>query len=649
MSFTILRDEVSQQLKFDDQKRLLSRVAISISTILTIYLAIVLVIMPVMTIGKAIAALAAILIGSLSWVCHNERLYTASAATLVGITIIGGFVASLSNGGADGFVAPIMIAAPVIAAVFIGARATLIATIAVILAYISLIFLEPTGLITEPPYSEATLNIAAIVMLSASTGICATGVGYFAAAVQTQIRSLTRSKTRLMELSEQLDHSAHHDSLTGVANRSGLHRYLDDLLNAPSSEHRDICLIHIDLDKFKTINDTHGHPVGDTVLRQAADIMKAKFGSEGLVARVGGDEFVVVLIGRADKLKGTIGDRCDGLIDELKLPIMAQGVECRIGASIGYVVADPSSCTVDSLMTDTDLALYEAKRAGRGRAQEFAPYMREALLQHRLFSSEIEKALADNRVECVLQPQVCIHTGEVTGMEGLGRVRNTSGALLPPAQILPVMIEMGRLVEFDTKVMQQSLDALATIRQSGLDVPYVSVNASSDSLRSEGFVARICSELEQRRLKKSDIVIEILESTLIEDLNDAAAYAIRDLRREGIRSIMDDFGSEHATISNLLKLEIDGFKIDRSLIANLEDIKTLQVVKGVQSIANNLELSVIVEGVETAQQFSLLRGLGCQTIQGFGICMPLEVDAFIAWMSSYGSSGVQDIQQALAN
>ncbi|MEM8617159.1 MAG: hypothetical protein AAGF20_09520, partial [Pseudomonadota bacterium] len=201
MSIGTLQDEVPSQLKFVEQRRLLSRVALSISLILTVYLCIVMVIMPVMTIGKFIAALAAVLIGSLSVLCYHQRLYTASAATIVAITIIGGFVASLSNGGADGFVAPIMISAPVTAAVFIGARATLISAIAVILAFISLLYIETLGWITEAPYSPKTLDVAAIVMLSAATGICASGVGYFAHAMQKQIQSMRESQNQLLKVS----------------------------------------------------------------------------------------------------------------------------------------------------------------------------------------------------------------------------------------------------------------------------------------------------------------------------------------------------------------------------------------------------------------------------------------------------------------
>ncbi|MEO1028296.1 MAG: EAL domain-containing protein [Pseudomonadota bacterium] len=640
MSFKILQNEVPKQLKLADQRRMLSRVALSISLVLTVYLIIVCIVMPVWTIGKSIAALAAILIGSLSILCHREKLYTASAATIVATTIIGGFVASLSNGGADGFVAPIMISAPLVAAVFIGARATVISAVLVVLAIVSLYFLESVGFVTEAPYSADTLNIAAIIMLSASTAICASGVGYFASAMQTQIVSLIDSQEQLVDLSEQLDHSAHHDALTKIANRHGLQRHLEQLLTIGRIRDQSICLIHVDLDNFKTINDTHGHPVGDAVLKHAADVMRRGFSGPEIVSRVGGDEFVIVYPVQGDSAETDAQMRCDQLISDLGTSFFVDTIECRIGASIGFTVSKASHCSIDTLMTDADLALYDAKRDGRGKAQRFVPEMREKLKQHQLFSVEVEHALADNRVECVLQPQICLRSGEITGMEGLGRIRSASGDLLPPAKILPVLAEMGRLIEFDHKVMQQSLDALVAIRRAGFEMPYVSVNASSESLRSADYVSRISIELEKRNLHGRDVIVEILESTLIENLEDPAAKSIHQLRLAGIQAIMDDFGSEHATLSNLLKLDVDGFKIDRSLIANLEDKKTYEVVQGVHSIAHNLGLAVIVEGVESAPQFALLQRIGCETVQGFGICRPLELEKFCAWIESYGVSDV---------
>ena len=619
----------------------------SISLILFLYLAIVAVIMPVMTVGKVIAAMAAILIGSLSWLCHHEKLYTASAATIVAVTIIGGFVASLSNGGADGFVAPIMISAPVTAAVFIGARATLVSAIGVVLAIVSLLHLERIGLVSEAPYSAATLDIAAIVMLSVATAICAAGVGYFAHAMQTQIRSLRDSQNRLVEASEQLDHLAHHDSLTEVANRQGLHRYLERALSSRSKSKTQILLAHIDLDKFKSINDTYGHPVGDAVLKNAAKIMMDEFRTDALVARVGGDEFVIAASLDAD-MDVSDGQRiCDHLVALLKASMMANGVRCQVGASIGFVTSPRHACSIDSLMTDADLALYSAKRAGRGRAQAFLPSMRSQLERDRIFRIEVETALEEDSVTCVLQPQVCLRTGAIIGIEGLGRIRSQSGDLLLPGLILPVLSEMGRVTAFDFGVMKRSLDALVALRSAGHDVAYVSINASAESLRSSDYVTGICEQLEARGLNSKDVVVEILESTQIENAKDAAAKSISALRAAGIKTIMDDFGSGHATMANLLKLELDGLKIDRSLIADLDNHRTLQLVRSVYALATDLELTVIIEGVETPQQFAVLREMGCDTIQGFGICRPLVQDEIEAWLKTYGGSNVSALQDRI--
>ena len=649
MSIARLQNEVPRQLKFVEQRRMLSRVALSISIILTLYLCIVMVVMPVITIGKFIAALAAILIGSLSILCHHERLYTASAATIVAITIIGGFVASLSNGGADGFVAPIMISAPVTAAVFIGARATLISAITVVLAIISLLYLESLGWVTEAPYSPKTLDIAAIVMLSAATGICASGVGYFAHAMQAQIRSLHDSQDQLLRASEQLDHAAHHDPLTELANRQGLHRFLEQILSSPTDGQQSIFLAHIDLDKFKSINDTHGHPVGDAVLIIAAQIMRDEFGDGAIVARVGGDEFVIV------KLLPVCGDHSEAqrlserLVSLLNKPMIANGVHCQVGASIGFVISSPSDCSIDRLMTNADLALYEAKRDGRGVARSFTPALRHALERDRVFRHEIEDALERGRVTCVLQPQINVTTGQVMGMEGLGRIENTSGELLVPSLILPILTDMGRLVDFDHQVMRRSLDALSSLREAGLKIPYVSINASAQSLRSKSYPARLHQELAARGLSSKDVVVEILESTCIESSDDEAAKCIDALRKQKIKTIMDDFGSGHATISNLLKLDLDGLKIDRSLVADLQNKKTHKLVQAVHGLAREFDLEVIIEGVETPEQFALLKQIGCETIQGFGICKALKQADFETWMNGYGKPETDQLHRRLRN
>lgn len=645
----LLQDEDPNQLRFADQRRLLSRVALSISLILVIYLCIVMYIMPVMTVGKYIAAVAALLIGSLSFLCHHEKLYTASATSIVVITIVGGVVASLSNGGADGFVAPIIISAPVIAALFIGARATLVSAIGVIAAIVSLLYLERIGFVSEAPYSAETLNIAAVVMLAASTGICASGVGYFAHAMQAQIRSLRESQDRLLTASEQLDHSAHHDTLTGLANRQGMHRYLDAVLTSPSRADQKIFLAHVDLDKFKSINDTYGHPIGDEVLKTAARVMNQEFDASALVARIGGDEFLIVSVFAADTPQSELQAKCENLVRRLKSPMTVEQVTCQIGASIGFVVSAPQARSIDSLMTDADLALYSAKRNGRGQARAFEASMRDQLERDRVFRIEIESALENDGIVSVLQPQVCVRSGDIVGVESLGRIRSRSGELLSPVMILPVLTEMGRLAEFDFEVMKQSLDALIALRRAGHAIPSVSINASADSLRSPDYVSRVLSEVESRGLAPADLVVEILESTLIVSSDDAAVTSIYKLREAGVAAIMDDFGSGHATISNMLKLELDGLKVDRSLTADLDREKTLKLVRAVNALAKDLEFSVIIEGVETAQQFDLLRRIGCEMVQGFGICKPLHLEAFDAWMRDYGRSSVDALQDRLHN
>ena len=221
-----------------------------------------------------------------------------------------------------------------------------------------------------------------------------------------------------------------------MANRQGLHRCLDQLLFSDSGPGGFIFLAHIDLDKFKSINDTYGHPVGDAVLRNAAQIMSREFGENALVARIGGDEFIIVSALTSESGIAEYQTLCDDLITLLKAPMNANGVRCQIGASIGYVISPRDESTIDSLITDADLALYDAKRDGRGKACAFVPEMRTQLESDRIFRIEVEAALEADRVTCVLQPQVCIRTGRLIGMEGLGRIRSKSGELLTPGLML---------------------------------------------------------------------------------------------------------------------------------------------------------------------------------------------------------------------
>ncbi|MEL6693973.1 MAG: EAL domain-containing protein, partial [Pseudomonadota bacterium] len=444
------------------------------------------------------------------------------------------------------------------------------------------------------------------------------------------------------------DLAALHDTLTGIANRQKLQQYIDAKLHETDAKHDQICVIHVDLDRFKEVNDAHGHPVGDGVLRKAAERMVRVTGADDLVARIGGDEFVIVTTKPSHDPATQIQALCETLIKQIRQPIMVNGIECSVGASIGYIISDRACSSTESLIANADIALYESKRCGRGVAHQFTGAMREDVETQRSLVSDLKLAFDEDRIRCALQPQICLETGRLLGMEALGRVYcPREGKLMVPAEFLDIMESVGLIDAFDERVMGKALDALLELRGRGFDIPAVAVNASAKSLRSTHYVETMQRELAARGLAGDSLVVEVLESILIEDRDDLAAKTIEQLSQAGIKTVIDDFGSGHASMWALMELQLDGIKIDRSLIENIECERSRTVVEAVLKLSRGLDLTAVVEGIETPQQYSALQAMGCEAAQGFGICKPLELDHLSDWLEAFGKSDVSQMQASL--
>ena len=629
------------------KQRMLSHVAFVFSGIIALYLCLIFALMPGFTPAKVIAIGAVILLACIGWLCRRERFYHASAIGIVIVTLAGGLGASLTNGGLEGYVTPILITAPIAAALFLGARATMISAVCAVMCYVFLFSAHGSSLIRPTPYPVHVTSLAALFMLIAATLICAAGMGYFARTTERKILSLKTTQQKLVETARALHHLAHHDALTGLANREFLQQHLDNLLANAKNNDAQICLIHLDLDKFKEVNDTYGHPVGDGVLRQAAKIMSRHGRKDDLVARIGGDEFVIVRIGSGETLNSQIQAFCEELIDMLSQPILVNGVECRIGASAGFVISDSACCTPDTLVNNADIALYESKRAGRGVARRFTSSMRERIENHRALVNSLERAFDEDRIFCVLQPQLSLETGRLTGLEALARIRERDGTVLTPGAFLETIEDIGLCYELDQRVTQLALDALVDLRARGLDIPRISINASAKSLRSSDFVSSLQHELSERDLTVGDLSVEVLESILIESRDDQAAQTIKQMTALGIRTVIDDFGSGHASMSSLVQLSIDGIKLDRSLTSDLECERSEKIVQAIVNLAHALSLPVIAEGIESIHQHAALKAMGCEAGQGFAICHPLPTDELADWMNRFGQSNVERLQSRL--
>lgn len=445
-------------------------------------------------------------------------------------------------------------------------------------------------------------------------------------------KTLDETNKSLRATSEKLEFSASHDQLTGLANRNRLLSTLEQMLTDPSLDVNSICLLHVDLDKFKEVNDTLGHGAGDAVLRRVASAMQTAVRDADVVARVGGDEFIIVAyLPEAEKhsLAQQIADR---LIKRISEPMQLPEGQCDVGASVGYTFASEEMRTPDIIIGNADLALYEAKRDGRGQALRFCGDMREGLEQRRKTLEELTTAIDDAQIGAFIQPKIDAQSGTVLGFEALSRWSHPTRGIVLPADFISFAESAGMIEDIDTLVHQDALDMLVQLRRDGFTVPSMALNVSSHSLRRKGFSRDLIRMVSDRGLSPKDVVIEVLESTLIQNRDDLAARSIDVLSRAGVAIHMDDFGTGYASLSTLTLLSFSGLKIDRSLIRDLGDPKQQQVIKAIRGLAQGLSLDVIAEGIETEDQMTLATQLGCTGLQGFKIARPMSLDQTRVWL-----------------
>lgn len=457
-------------------------------------------------------------------------------------------------------------------------------------------------------------------------------------AAEGRSKQLEQRNNELGQMTLQLEHSAHHDQLTGLANRKKLHADLKARLKTGAKGEQRLCVMHVDLDRFKEINDTLGHPVGDAVLRRAAEIMKSRFRKGDLVARVGGDEFVIVAnISDGASTKEEARSIAERMIARIREPMIIDGNKCMVGASVGYVIVEDDSGDCDRLIADADIALYEAKRAGRGIAVAFGPNMRSEIEKRYALIRDLERAIDNNEFVPFLQPKVAFSDGRVQGFEVLSRWNHPQRGVLLPGDFIDLAEETGLITAIDQQAVLGGLDALVELRSQGYDVPTLAVNASASSLRSGDYVSDFNMALAMRGLTPEDIRIEFVENTVIADDSDKALEVLRELTAAGFKIDIDDFGTGYASLSMLSRLHLSGLKIDRELVNDLDQHKSMQVVEAIVGLAKGMELEVIAEGVETPTQFAKLKAAGCDTAQGFGIGEPISVADTISWLDAYSA------------
>lgn len=417
----------------------------------------------------------------------------------------------------------------------------------------------------------------------------------------------------LEESNARIEHVADRDYLTGMPNRRLLDKRLAELPTDRGVSM--LAVLHLDLDQFKQINDSHGHTAGDAVLRAASLRIAAAIPANGMAARVGGDEFVIVLINFAGlaELKAIVED----VQRRLRKKIRFGQEMLQSGASIG--VSWSSNRRARNLLAESDLALYQAKKLGRNRIEFFSRQLQEDLRGKRRLAEDLAQALEQGQIVPYYQVQLDARTREITGLEALARWNHPEKGLLAPSVFLRIADEYGLSAEIDAAILQRALEDRVVWQAMGCSVPRIAVNISPARLADPALL----DKLRRLAIPPGAIVFELVETIFLDDCDDKFLANIDLIKQMGIDIEIDDFGSGHASLIGLVRLKPKRLKIDRQLVTDVvESAEQRRVVGSIVEIAKALDVEVIAEGVETEAHAVTLSWLGCDSLQGFALGYP---------------------------
>jgi diguanylate cyclase (GGDEF)-like protein/PAS domain S-box-containing protein len=427
-------------------------------------------------------------------------------------------------------------------------------------------------------------------------------------------------------LDAELRRQALHDTLTGLPNKALFDDRVGHALGRADRSDGEVAVLFLDLDNFKLVNDSLGHSAGDELLVAVAVRLLSVLKPGDTVARFGGDEFVVLLEDDdAEAAADLVGQR---LQDALQEPFRIGDEEVPLHASIGIAVGRAPECTPSQLLRDADLAMYVAKRNGRGRSERFAPEMHEMAMRRLEVASELPTAILDGQLVLFYQPIVDVPTGRILGCEALVRWNHPLRGLVMPDAFIPIAESTGVVVPLGAWVLGEACRQTSAWRQAGIveDAFYVSVNLSARHFKDRSVIDDVVHAMTAAKLPPSALLIEVTESALVDDLDPGNVF--RELQELGVRLAIDDFGTGYSSLGRLSNFPVDVVKIDKSFIDRLShDSDGETMVRAVVALSHSLGMTAVAEGVEDEEQAAALIRLGCNMAQGYLFARPMPSDA----------------------
>ncbi|MGB7411485.1 MAG: EAL domain-containing protein, partial [Sphingopyxis granuli] len=435
--------------------------------------------------------------------------------------------------------------------------------------------------------------------------------------------------TEMKRSEREINQLARYDTLTGLANR----RHIADLLERALRNHvgqpQPCALLLMDLDRFKAVNDTLGHPVGDQLLQQVAGRLTQIVGDRGQVGRLGGDEFQIVLpqMVQPEKLAGI----ANAIILSLAKPFAIEGEQVRIGSSIGIAVSEGRGISASSLVRNADLALYAAKDAGRGVYRFYADAMHDQASERKAIEDSLREALARDELALFYQPIVDVKSERISGFEALIRWRRDTGNVVSPSKFIPIAEDSNLIVPIGEWIIRTACDTIARL---GPDYR-IAVNVSPRQFANEKLPATVMSALSASGIRPEQLELEITEGIFLDESPENLEMFQR-LKRTGVRLALDDFGTGYSALGYLKKAPFDKIKIDQSFVLGAADKSSMNaaIIASIVSLADALGMETTAEGVETHDDLALIRGLGCSHVQGYIYGKPMDVDEVLALLDA---------------
>ncbi|WP_136223325.1 EAL domain-containing protein [Massilia sp. Mn16-1_5] len=420
--------------------------------------------------------------------------------------------------------------------------------------------------------------------------------------------------TEARHYERRLHHLAHHDPLTGLANRTLLQDELKFSIDFAVRNQMLGALAFLDLDNFKHINDNFGHDAGDVVLRDTATRLKESVRDNDTVARVGGDEFVLVINNQPGDEQ--LADLIERIRQRVNAPIRVAGRDILPSTSIGVSRFPIDGDTVDRVMRAADAAMYHAKTLGKNNCQFYSIELNQAVHEHLMLEASLSRAIGNREMVLGYQPKVDLRTGKVVGAEALVRWNHPENGLVPPDKFIPVAEETGLIVPLGEWVIIEACGALKALAKLGIHDFAISVNLSARQLRQRQFASHLARTLKRQGVDPRNLELEVTESQLM-DHPEEAMEALAELKSLGVRLSIDDFGTGYSSLSHLQKFPVDYIKIDRSFLGEVAHDGHAVITRAIIALGHNLKLKVIAEGVETREQLAFLREHDCDQMQGY--------------------------------